>query len=204
VRQRLRLGDQEGHTLSELLIVLAIMGIVIGGITQLFVSASKSQVDMTNRFESQQEGRLALDSLRREIHCANKITTNGTTAVTAADFARASVVINLGSSCPSYPGGTGDVTWCAAGSGSKYALWRMPNSTGATCLTTGGVKKADYLTTNQVFSAYALPGGGLRAKLSVTLPVDVKPATGQSGCPAGSIGCYDLRDDIVLRNTSRS
>ena len=38
---------------------------------QLFVSASHAQVDMNNRFQAQQNARLALDGLRREIHCAS-------------------------------------------------------------------------------------------------------------------------------------
>ena len=52
--------------------MLAILVIVIGALTQLFVSASTAQVDMTRRFEAQQEMRLALDKLRREIHCAKR------------------------------------------------------------------------------------------------------------------------------------
>jgi hypothetical protein len=55
-----------------------------------------------------------------------------------------------------------------------------------------------------VFVGYAASGGGLRAKLSVDLPIDVKPAAGQTGCPTAENACYRLTDDIVLRNTPRT
>jgi prepilin-type N-terminal cleavage/methylation domain-containing protein len=69
-----RLAAERGYSLSEMLVVLAIIGIVLGALTQLFVSASTAQVDMTRRFEAQQDMRLALDKLRREIHCASAVT----------------------------------------------------------------------------------------------------------------------------------
>ena len=68
-----RLAAERGYSLSEMLVALVILGIVIGTLTQLFVSASTAQVDMTRRFEAQQDMRLALDKLRREIHCANDV-----------------------------------------------------------------------------------------------------------------------------------
>ena len=68
-----RLAAERGYSLTEMLVVLAILCIVIGPLTQLFVSASTAQVDMTRRFEAQQDMRLALDKLRREIHCANEV-----------------------------------------------------------------------------------------------------------------------------------
>ena len=70
---RRRLAAEHGYSLSEMLVVLAILGIVLAALTQLFVSASTAQVDMTRRFEAQQNMRLALDKLRREIHCASAV-----------------------------------------------------------------------------------------------------------------------------------
>ncbi len=55
-----------------MLVVLAILLIVLAGMATLFVSASNSQVDQTNRVEAQRDARLALDSLRREIRCASR------------------------------------------------------------------------------------------------------------------------------------
>jgi type II secretory pathway pseudopilin PulG len=179
-----------------MVVVLAILGIVIAALTQLFVSASTAQVDMTRRFEAQQEMRLALDKLRREIHCAS--------AVSGAPGS--SIVITLGSYCPTRGTGPAEVTWCtkdkngaipdtaAPTANPPYSLWRH---TGAVTCTAGtGRKVADYLTTGRVFTGHVLHGGGSLGKLSVHLPVDVKPADAKQR--------YVLEDDIVLRNTSRS
>jgi prepilin-type N-terminal cleavage/methylation domain-containing protein len=178
-----RVASERGYSLSEMLVVLAIIGIVLGALTQLFVSASTAQVDMTKRFEAQQEMRLALDKLRREIHCANKV---------AGSPATSSIVISLGSYCPT--NGTGadlDVTWCTTGSGQRFALWRY---NGTACSGTGR-KEADYLTIDKVFTAYAPPASGGLGKLSVLLPVDVDPSDAKQS--------YVLKDDIALRNTLR-
>jgi prepilin-type N-terminal cleavage/methylation domain-containing protein len=189
-RLRLRLADESGFSLTEMLIVLAILGVVLAGLSQLFTSAMRSEVNQAKRFQAQQEARLALDGLRREIHCANKITSDGTTLAVAADFPRSSIVINLGSYCTTSGGSATDVTWCALGSGTRYALYRV---VGTTC--SASVKKADYLTTSSVFSALVPAGSGAKAKLSIDLPVDADTsATG---------GVYRLQDDIVLRNTLR-
>jgi prepilin-type N-terminal cleavage/methylation domain-containing protein len=178
-----RVASERGYSLSEMLVVLAILGIVLGALTQLFVSASTAQVDMTRRFEAQQDMRLALDKLRREIHCANAV---------AGSPPSSSIVISLGSYCPTNSAGADvDVTWCTKGSGQRFALWRYD---GTTCSGTGR-KEADYLTLDKVFTAYAPPASGGLGKLSVLLPVDVDPSdTKQS---------YVLKDDIALRNTLR-
>ncbi len=69
-----RLAQPNGVTLVEMLVVLAVLAIVLGGLTTLFLSASTSQIDQSSRVQAQQEARLALDALRREIHCAKAIT----------------------------------------------------------------------------------------------------------------------------------
>ena len=45
--------EQDGFTLVELLVVLAIVGVILAGITQLLTSALKSQNDQTNRTQAQ-------------------------------------------------------------------------------------------------------------------------------------------------------
>jgi prepilin-type N-terminal cleavage/methylation domain-containing protein len=183
MRARLRLADSGGFTLAEMLVVLAILGIVLAGLTQLFVSANNTATDVTARFQAQQNGRLALDALRRELHCASALTLAG---------GGTSATVTLGSYCLGAPSGGGNVTWCTVGSGQRFALWRY---VGSSCSGTG-VEKADYLTRSQVFTNYSSSGGGNKAKLSIDLSVDTNPAR------VG--GLYDLQDNIVLRNTSRT
>jgi prepilin-type N-terminal cleavage/methylation domain-containing protein len=189
---RRRLAAEGGYSLSELLVVLAIIGIVVGALVALFVSASNAQVDMNRRFEAQQEMRLALDKLRREIHCAKTVAGTPPTS---------SIVITLGSYCPSNSSGAeAQITWCTKdkngnappGAGAPYSLWRYA---GAFCTGTGR-KEANYLTIHNVFAAYPTPPAGSLPTLSVDLPVDVNPADAKQH--------YTLMDDIVLRNASRT
>jgi prepilin-type N-terminal cleavage/methylation domain-containing protein len=188
---RRRLAGERGYSLTEMLVVLTIIGIVLAALTQLFVSASTAEVDMTKRFQAQQDMRVALDKLRREIHCASSV---------AATPPTSSIIISLGSYCPTNgTGAAAQFTWCTKdkngnpppGAGAPYSLWRY---NGTICSGTGQ-QLADSLTTGQIFTGYIPPASGSLGKLSVNLPVDLTPDdTAQR---------YVLQDDIVLRNTPR-
>ena len=65
-----RLRGERGYTLVEMLTVMVIMGVVMSGLTTVFVHASNSEADMNTRFQAQLTARLALDKMRREVHCA--------------------------------------------------------------------------------------------------------------------------------------
>jgi prepilin-type N-terminal cleavage/methylation domain-containing protein len=184
-----RLRSERGYTLVEMLTVLVIMGVVMGGLTTVFVSASNSEADMNNRFQAQLTARLALDKMRREIHCASVATPIGSSS---------SVTITLPTYCKT---GSGSVTWCTRSvATNRYALYRV---VGSSC--SGGVLWADYLTPSSsaatcsgalcIFN-YAAQSTTSLAKLSVDLPVNVKPAK--------TVDLYELQDAIVLRNSSRS
>lgn len=135
---RARLDPADGVTISEMLVVLSILMIVLGGLTTLFVSASTSQVDQTNRIEGQRNARLALDALRREIRCAS-----------AASISSTSLTITLPGYCQKPPTtSAAPFTWCATGASAPYALWRYDNSA---CSGTGR-KRADLLASNAVFT----------------------------------------------------
>jgi prepilin-type N-terminal cleavage/methylation domain-containing protein len=174
-----RLRSESGYTLIEMLATLLILGTVIGGLTTLFVSGSNAEIDMSNRFDSQQQARLALDKLRREVHCASDVTTSSATSVT----------LSLGAWCPT---GTGSITWCTVSIASqRYGLYRKR---AATCDATG-TRYADYLTSGNVF-AYTAQSTSSLAKVHVDFPVNRKPRM--------SAESYRLVDDIVLRNSTRS
>jgi len=187
LRRRLRL--EGGYSLIEMLIVLSIMGVVMGSLTTVFVTASNAELDMNNRFQAQQETRLALDKMRREVHCGQIATPAGQSS---------SVTITLPNYCKT---GSGSVTWCTRNiSTNRYGLFRV---VGSTC--SGGVKWADYLAPSSsatvcsgalcIFSYTAQSTSSL-AKLHVDFPVNVKPSR--------SVDMYELQDDIVLRNSTRS
>ena len=95
LRLRRRLADQGGYTLLELLMVLAILGTVTGAITTLFIRATNAEFEMNRRFQAQQSARVAIDKMRREIHCASAITPSGVAA---------SITVTLPAQCPSSGG----------------------------------------------------------------------------------------------------
>ena len=87
-----RLRGERGFSLMEMITVMAIMSVVLTGLVSLFVQGSNSQIDLNRRFEAQQTARLALDRMRREIHCSKGASTAGGTgersAVTIGKWAR--------------------------------------------------------------------------------------------------------------------
>ncbi|MDQ2910322.1 MAG: prepilin-type N-terminal cleavage/methylation domain-containing protein [Actinomycetota bacterium] len=173
-----RLRGEGGYSLIEMLTVMVIMGVVMSGLTTVFVSASNSELDLNNRFQAQLSSRLALDKFRREVHCASSVTLNSTSSVTVV----------LPSGCKS----SGTVTWCAQGSGTRWGLYRV---SGSSC--SGGVKWIDYLIQSNLFN-YTAPAAGSRIlpKVNVDFPVNVKPVK--------TTETYELKDDVVLRNGTRA
>ena len=160
--------EQGGFTLVELLVVLAIVGVILAGITQLLTSALKSQNDQTNRTQAQQDARLGLDKLRREIRCANGLTT-------PSGYPASAITITLGSYCPTAGGAAATVTWCTKDKNGAtppvpgaqpYTLWRY---TGPACSGTGTkwasnlVDKIDApsISAGKIFGAASVPVASL-------------------------------------------
>lgn len=179
-RVRERLTAEGGYSMFELLTVMVILSVVMGAITTMLVQGSNAEIDMNNRFQAQTNARLALDTLRRETHCASLVTTSVSTTVT----------LTLSSQCPTALGQT-SVTWCTQASGSTFELWRY---NGSSCSGTG-VRKAEYLTSSGIFTYTAQSTSSL-ATLGVTLPVNLTPGKPER--------VYTLNDDIVLRNSTRA
>jgi prepilin-type N-terminal cleavage/methylation domain-containing protein len=183
-----RLRGEAGYSLVEMVTVMAIMGVVFAGLTDVFTSASKADTDMQNRFTAQLNTRLALDKLRRDIHCAYDVSPNTPNPWTSS---QSTLTLNI-TAC-----GGGDVTWCTAlmaGSTTRWSLYRQANSD--TCSSSTGVQTAKYLTMSTPFTAFAhVSGCGCLASVGVTLPVGVNRVT--------TTGIYKLTDTIYLRNSTR-
>jgi prepilin-type N-terminal cleavage/methylation domain-containing protein len=186
--RRLLVGER-GYTLVEMLTVMVIMGIVMGSLTTVFVSASNSELDTNNRFQAQLNARLALDKFRREVHCASSVTL-GSAASPSGPLAANSVTVVLPSGCKA----SGTVTWCTESVGSSYGLFRGCTCTGASC--SGGTRYIKSVTLPNVFNYTAAAAGSRQLpKVNVDFPVDVSSKTTE---------LYELKDDVVLRNGARA
>jgi prepilin-type N-terminal cleavage/methylation domain-containing protein len=66
--------DQKGFTLAELLVVTAIIGLVMAGIFTLQQQGNQAYLYGSNRVETQQNSRVALDLMTRELRSAQSVT----------------------------------------------------------------------------------------------------------------------------------
>jgi type II secretory pathway pseudopilin PulG len=181
-------GRQEegGYSIVELLAVMTIFLIILTSLTTLSASGAKAELDLNRRFEAQQNARLALDKLRRELHCSNGVT--GTDDLPLPSSPVAAIKVSLPSHCPSAAGQNITVVYDTVSAGPNR--WKLQRTkTGGTT-----VPIADYLTNDDVFTYFAQSTAS-RAKLHVDLPVNVNPNEGWKQ--------WRLVDDIVLRNTLR-
>ncbi len=182
-RIKLRLRGEVGTTIVEMLTVMIIMSIVFAGITSVFVAGSKAAAEQDRRFQAQLTTRLALDKIRRDIHCATDVTPFTTDAVT----------LKIPTACG------GDVSWCTflvSGYTNRYAVYRQ---LGTSC-SSAGAKIGDYLTSKNSSPPILFPlfahdvGCGCLASLQVDFAVSVK---------GSAVGAYELTDTIFLRNSTR-
>jgi len=74
-RLRYWLASQHGFTLAELLIVVAVLGIVLAGVFAIQQQGQQAYLLGSNRVETQQNARVALDLMIRELRSARSITT---------------------------------------------------------------------------------------------------------------------------------
>jgi type II secretory pathway pseudopilin PulG len=112
----------------ELLVVMAILGVVISGITAAFVSGSKSEVDLNRRFVGQQNSRLALSQLRKDIHTACDAT------VPSAGKLYLTPPVGIGHDSAGQPyelcGSTPTVVWCTGTSAFNAVRRDVPRDAG--------------------------------------------------------------------------
>jgi prepilin-type N-terminal cleavage/methylation domain-containing protein len=197
------LRDERGFTLIEMIVVCAILGTVLVGLTAVFVSGTRAELGNNNRFKAQQAARLAMDALRIDAHsaCAANVPTTAKLVFalvpTTGDVTQCGAV---GSSVI-YP----KVIWCALASPTitgQYALYRSM-ATDSTCTSANGKFVADGLTSNVLFTlSTAAPVARCAAgticvqqleTVSVTIPVSFKQGT-QFGVP------YTVAQTLALRN----
>jgi type II secretory pathway pseudopilin PulG len=158
----------------ELIGVMVILIIILTAVTTLFVSGSRAQVDLNERFQAQTETRIAAGKIRNDVHCASDLTLSSASSIT----------VSLPAACPSSGGVPTSVIYDTNAVGaSHYELRR------------NGSRIADHFTTGDVFS-YIAPSTDTLGKLHLDLPVNVDPSK--------PFKEWRLQTDVVLRNTTRS
>jgi prepilin-type N-terminal cleavage/methylation domain-containing protein len=196
-----RLRDDGGYSLIELLVVMAILSVVVGGIVTVFAAGINADASQNRRFQAQQDVRVAMDRLRRETHSACTISAPASynTALSSVTFYMAADNCAVGANT---------VTWCASANNGSYALYRI---LAASCA--GATQKfASNLTTATPFiylppNSHATTLGGGAAGISTidgrsTLPrlhVDLT-----ANVSSKSQEAYRLVDDIAFRNGVRA
>lgn len=179
---------EKGYSLIELLVTMVILSIVVGGLTTVFISGSSAQINLDQRFQAQQNARLALDRIRVDIHCASA-------AQAQTINAYAGVKLNV-SNCST----TSPVSYCVVPYTStpvRYQLYRA-TGTGATDCTASDTTRvliADYLTSSSVFTTAAIPQYSLQ-----TVGIDLKIGVNSASTTKNA---YELTDSIVARNSTR-
>ena len=174
-RLRRLVACERGFSLIELLQVTVMLAVVVGALMAVFVRAMNSELDMNQRFQAQQAARVAVDKMRRELHCASDVSPTGSSS---------SITVTLPGQCPT----------AVAHAQTTVVYDTQLVSTGRYRLRRAGVPVADYVTTGAVFT-YTPPAVGRRGTLRLELPVNVRPNQVRQ--------TWRLLADIVLRNTNR-
>ena len=197
-----RVTGQEGYTLVEMVVVMAILTVVLGGVVSLFTTGIRAASDQNQRVQAQQDSRLALNKMRRDVHGACTISTPATYNTWASS-------VTLYSSLDSCGSGTHTVTWCTAASGSKFVLYR----TAATSCTGSLQSMVTSLVAANAF-AYIPPnshvttvGSGTGASYIVTQDASYalpRLHVSFTVARAGATRRYTLVDDIVFLNGPRT
>jgi prepilin-type N-terminal cleavage/methylation domain-containing protein len=194
-RRLRRWRGEDGMTLVEMLIVMAVLGLVLAPLSAAFASAFSTELSQGNRFQAEQSARLALNRMRKDMHCGHAV--GGLTANTGGGWTLLLTQTNASgvAECPGLvQTNAASVQWCTvpvAGATSRYRLFRE-NDTSQSCDGTVSTFETDYLTRADLWTQPACTSGNYPT-VAVTLPVNVDPVKH----PAST---YELDDEIALRN----
>jgi len=202
------MSDEHGYTLVEMLTVMVILGIVLGGIVTLFAAGLNADADQNRRYQAQQDAKVSLDRMRREGHAACTVSAPNTynTWTSSVTFYFPS------DGCAS---GSHAVTWCTKGAGTNYTLYRLVATSCPAAPTTAYARN---LVFGNIF-AYLPPSSHLASSASIglgTATTYISTQDGSSTLPrlhidmttnvkaTKSTDAFHLVDDIAFRNGPRA
>jgi prepilin-type N-terminal cleavage/methylation domain-containing protein len=190
-----RLAGQDGFMLIELICVMAILVVILAPLSSAFFTAFNNQADGLRRFDAQENARMVLDRMRKDIHCAHAVT--GSTVNASGGITIVMTETNSGGTvdCPGIvQQNASAVQWCTipvAGATDRYRLYRE-NDPNALCDGSVSTFMVDYLTQPDLWSIPTCPTGNYPT-IAVTLPVNPDPVNHRQST-------YTLDDEIALRN----
>jgi prepilin-type N-terminal cleavage/methylation domain-containing protein len=212
--RRLRLRNEGGVTLIEMIMVVAILGVVLAGVTTVFIGGSRAELQVNSRFQAQEASRLALAAIRRDTHSACVASVDATKKVLTLSIP----IMDRGTNPPTPPDGAAQcgtvnaaniskVIWVVCTSptvSTKFALYR---ATAVTCPSAGKLVADNLVNTLTGFAGFfqitrllttpAQSVGSLyygeKQTVDVDIPVSLKQGT--SGVP------FDLKERLALSNT---
>jgi len=79
-------ASDDGFTIVELTVTVSIFAIVIAALLGIFISVQRSQAYVTDRSESMDGLRIAMDRVSKEVRQATAVTSQSTTAISMTTF----------------------------------------------------------------------------------------------------------------------
>ena len=183
-----RWRSDAGFSLIELLVVMAILGIVLGGLNVMLINGSSAELTLNRRVQAQQLARSTLDKIRSDVHCAS-----AAQAQTISTYPGLKLAVgNCSSSTPT-------ISWCAVPvTSGRFQLYRSTSTTAGVICTASDTTRllvADNLTSaSTLFGTPTIPQFALQ-----TVSVDFKMSVN----PTVSKDVYRLTDSIVAQNSPR-
>ena len=187
------LAGQGGFTLVELLAVMIVLLIILAPLTGSFVSSLHAQVDQTRRFDNQENARMALDRMRKDIHCAHGVTDPFVNASGGRTIVLTQTNTTGQAECPGLiQTNASAVQWCTIPvATNRYQLYRENDPTNE-CTGSASTFMVDYLIQPDLWSSPTCVTGQYPT-VGVTLPVNLDLAKHGSST-------YRLSDEMALRN----
>jgi prepilin-type N-terminal cleavage/methylation domain-containing protein len=136
--------DQRGFSLTELLVVTAVLAVVVGAVILIQQKGQEAYVMGSNRVETQQNARVALELISRELRSATAVTAiPSSTNVTFTDQNGVSVQYQLSGSNLNRTAGGATVTLLGGVQSlafTYYSAYNAQTGTGTTTATASAVK----------------------------------------------------------------
>ena len=192
------LAREDGFSLIEMLTVIVLLGIILTPLIVSLVQALDAQASQTNVVIAQEQARLALERMRKDIHCAHAAGPASPNDSGGYTMILTETNVTGTAECPGLLAvNASAVQWCTVpvdDSGDRYRLYREDDAN-LECDGTQSTFQVDYVATANVWPTPPSCAGGEYPTVDVDIPVDVSPGTTMSAA-------YTLQDQIALRNAT--